>query len=398
MGFKDILHDALQSIRCNLLRSTLTMLGVVIGVSAVIVVVSIGAGAKELIIQQIKTLGSNLIVVDGRNSLWLREADANAFRKELPDSVTLSPTVWGTATSVFAHATWRTRLLGVTQSFTSARDWELAAGQNFSEDDVGTGARVVILGATVADILFEGRDPVGAIIRSERVPVTVIGVLARKGESNTGRDQDDLVLTPIKTLRTRILGIQENNPDRIDEILIKVQDDRMMKYVDKKVREMINGVPRLAASFGDTINIKNMDEVLRTKESSAGALASLVGLVAAVSLVVGGIGIMNIMLVSVVERTREIGIRIAVGARRRDILTQFLSEATALSSLGGAAGVVLGVGAGAIIAHFAQWPLIVSPGSIVLALGVSSGTGVLFGYYPALRAARLDPIDALRLE
>lgn len=398
MTFIDILHNALQSIRANLLRSTLTMLGVIIGVSAVILVVSIGAGAKQLIIQQIKNLGSNLIVVDGRNSLWLREADADALRKELPGGVTLSPTVWGTATNVVAHAMWRTRLLGVTEPFMLARDWELSAGRNFSKDDVETGARVVILGATVADILFENSDPLGAVIRSERVPVTVVGVLARKGESHSGRDQDDLVLTPIKTLRTRILGIQENNADRIDEILIKVHDDRMMKHVDRKIRETVKGIPRLAAAFGDTINIKNMDEVLRTKESSAGALASLVALVAAVSLVVGGIGIMNIMLVSVVERTREIGIRMAVGARKRDILTQFLSEAMALSFLGGATGVVLGIGAGAVVAHFAEWPFIVSLGSIVLALGVSGGTGVIFGYYPARRAARLDPVDALRAE
>lgn len=398
MNLIDILHNALQSIRTNMLRSALTMLGVVIGVSAVILVVSIGAGAKQLIIQQIKTLGSNLIIVDGRNSLWLREADTDALRKELPDSLTISPTVWGTATNVVAHVAWRTRLFGVTDTFTSARDWELAAGRNFSEDDVETGARVVILGATVANILFGSRVPVGEVIRSERVPVTVIGVLARKGESHTGRDQDDLVLTPIKTLRTRILGIQENNADRIDEILVKVHDDRMMKHVDKKIHETINSIPRLAAAFGDTINIKNMDEVLRTKESSAGVLANLVALVAAVSLVVGGIGIMNIMLVSVIERTREIGIRMAVGARQRDILTQFLSEATALSSIGGATGVVLGIGAGAVVAHFAQWPFIVSVGSIVLALGVSVGTGVLFGYYPARRASHLDPIDALRLE
>ncbi|MGZ9082307.1 MAG: ABC transporter permease [Rhodoplanes sp.] len=398
MNLIDSFQDAFQSIRANMLRSILTMLGVVIGVSAVILVVSIGAGAKELIIEQIESLGSNLIVVDGRNSLWLREADADTLRQPLPDGVTVSPTVWGTATNVVGHAIRRTRLIGVTETFTSARDWSLAAGRNFSEEDVETGARVVIIGATVASILFGNRDPVGAVIRSERVPVTVIGVLARKGESHTGRDQDDLVLTPIKTLRTRILGMQENNADRIDEILIKVNDDSMMRQVHKTVRETIQSIPYLAATFGDTINVKNMDEVLRTKESSAGALASLVALIAAVSLVVGGIGIMNIMLVSVIERTREIGIRVAVGARQRDILAQFLSEATALSFMGGAAGVVLGIVGGAIISHFARWPFIVSVGSIILALGVSVGIGVLFGYYPALRAARLNPIDALRSE
>jgi putative ABC transport system permease protein len=256
----------------------------------------------------------------------------------------------------------------------------------------------VLLGSTVARILFGDSDPIGTVIRLKKVPHTVIGVLEPKGTSNTGRDQDDVVIVPLRTARSRLLGVNSVNPERIDTILVKVEEGWSLEQAEADIRALFRERPRLAATLDDDITIKNMAEVLRIKESSAGALAMLVAAIASVSLIVGGIGIMNIMLVSVVERTREIGIRMAVGARRGDILSQFLVEAITLSAIGGVIGIVLGIAASAAIATFAEWPFIFSLQAVLLAVGFSVTVGVVFGFYPARRASLLDPIEALRHE
>jgi putative ABC transport system permease protein len=398
VNYNDALRSAVSAIRGNPLRSLLTMLGIVIGVAAVIIVVAIGSGARAVVVEQIQSLGSNLIVIDARSSLWLSENDASSVRREIPGVTLAAPVVRGGLVASYGSVYWPTSVNGVTGDFLEARDWALAVGRNFDADEVNSGAKLVLLGSTVARILFGDADPIGAVIRLKKVPHTVIGVLEPKGTSNTGRDQDDVVVVPLRTAKSRLLGMNSVNPERIDTILVKVDEGWSLRQVEADIRALFQERPRLAATLNDDITIKNMAEVLRIKESSAGALALLVAAIASISLIVGGIGIMNIMLVSVVERTREIGIRMAVGARRGDILSQFLVEAVTLSGIGGLIGIGLGIAASAAIAMFAQWPFIFSLQAVLLAVGFSVTVGVVFGFYPARRASLLDPIEALRHE
>ncbi|MBL8668464.1 MAG: ABC transporter permease [Rhodospirillales bacterium] len=398
MNYLDALRSAVDAIRGNALRSLLTMLGIVIGVAAVIIVVAIGSGARAVVVEQIQSLGSNLIVIDARSSLWLSEADANAIKAEVPGVLIAEPILRGGLPANAGNILWPTTVNGVTENFLEVRDWPLSSGRNFEPEEVNAGAKVVLLGSTTARVLFGDANPIGQVVRLKQVPHMVIGVLAAKGTSNTGRDQDDIVVVPLKTARSRLLGSNSVNPDRIDTILIKVDEAWNLNQAESDIRALIRERPRLAASLDEDINIKNMAEVLKIKESSAGALALLVAAIASVSLIVGGIGIMNIMLVSVVERTREIGIRMAVGARRRDILSQFLVEAVTLSVIGGLIGIALGVTASVTIAVFAEWPFIFSLQAVLLAVGFSITVGVVFGFYPARRASMLDPIEALRHE
>jgi putative ABC transport system permease protein len=374
------------------------MLGIVIGVAAVIIVVAIGSGARAVVVEQIQSLGSNLIVIDARSSLWLSDNDAVAIKREVPGVAIAAPIVRGGLLVTHGSMYWPTAVNGITEDFLEARDWPLTAGRNFDSDEVNSGAKLVLLGATVARTLFGESDPIGAVVRLKKVPHTVIGVLGQKGTSNTGRDQDDVVIVPLRTARGRLLGINPVNPERIDTILVKIDEGWTLQQAEADIRALVRERPRLAATLDDDITIKNMAEVLRIKESSAGALALLVAAIASISLVVGGIGIMNIMLVSVVERTREIGIRLAVGARRLDILSQFLVEAITLSSIGGVIGIGLGIAASAAIATVANWPFIISLQAVALAVGFSVTVGIAFGFYPARRASLLDPIEALRHE
>ena len=398
MNYLDALRSAVDAIRGNALRSLLTMLGIVIGVAAVIIVVAIGSGARAVVVEQIQSLGSNLIVIDARSSLWLSEADAVAIKAEVPGVLIAEPILRGGLPANAGNILWPTTVNGVTENFLEVRDWPLSAGRNFEPEEVNAGAKVVLLGATTARVLFGDANPIGQVVRLKQVPHMVIGVLAQKGTSNTGRDQDDIVVVPLKTARSRLLGSNAVNPDRIDTILIKVDEAWNLSQAESDIRALIRERPRLAASLDEDINVKNMAEVLKIKESSAGALALLVAAIASVSLIVGGIGIMNIMLVSVVERTREIGIRMAVGARRRDILSQFLVEAVTLSVIGGLIGIALGVTGSVTIAVFAEWPFIFSLQAVLLAVGFSITVGVVFGFYQARRASMLDPIEALRHE
>ena len=398
MNYLDALRGALDAIRGNALRSLLTMLGIVIGVAAVIIVVAIGSGARAVVVEQIQSLGSNLIVIDARSSLWLSDSDAAAIKAEVPGVQIAEPILRGGLNATNGNILWPTTVNGVTEDFLDVRDWPLSSGRNFEPEEINAGAKVVLLGATIARVLFGEANPIGQVVRLKQVPHMVIGVLSPKGTSNTGRDQDDIVVVPLKTARSRLLGANAVNPDRIDTILVKVEEAWNLKQAERDIRALIRERPRLAASLDEDINVKNMAEVLKIKESSAGALALLVAAIASVSLIVGGIGIMNIMLVSVVERTREIGIRMAVGARRRDILSQFLVEAVTLSVIGGLIGIALGVISSLTIATFAEWPFIFSLQAVLLAVGFSITVGVIFGFYPARRASRLDPIEALRHE
>lgn len=408
MTYSDALRSALEALRANVMRSALTMLGIVIGVAAVILVVAIGSGAREVVVQQIRSLGSNLLVIDslggassgnhGSGPKFLREGDAVAVSREVPAVAASVSVIRGNVQVVRSDANQLTTLWGVTPDFLVARDWDLAEGRNFTAEENSAGSKVVLLGDSVAHALFGDADPVGEVVRIQRLPFTVIGLLESKGQTSSGKDQDDLIIAPLKTVRTRVLGVNAAVPDRIDSILIKADDGADMTAVEQDVRGLLREKHRLAAEQEDDFTVKNLAEVLQIKEASAKALASLVAAVASVSLLVGGIGIMNIMLVSVIERTREIGIRMAVGARRRDILAQFLVEAVTLSFIGGCIGLILGIVGAGITAWIAKWPWIISPLAILLAVGFSVSVGVLFGFYPARRAAWLDPIEALRHE
>ncbi len=406
MRFVDALGAALDALRANLLRSALTMLGIVIGVAAVILVVAIGTGARELVVAQIQSLGSNLLIIEPHTAMTpgqrhgtstLTEADGQAILREVPEVELAVPLVHGNVQIVSGDTSWLSILYGTTDQFLTAHDWPLASGRSFAPEEEQDAAKVALLGDSVARTLFGNRDPVGAVIRVQRVPLTVIGILAPKGQTSGGRDQDDVVLAPISTVRMRILGTGAIG-NGIDTLLVRVADGQSMSRAQREVTQLLRQRHRLEDGQESDFQIKNLAEVQQLKEGSAQAMATLVAAVASVSLLVGGIGIMNIMLVSVVERTREIGIRIAVGARRRDILSQFLVEATTLSGIGGAVGVTLGIVGAGLLAALAGWPWIISLRALLLAVGFSVTVGIVFGFYPARRAAHLDPIEALRHE
>jgi len=410
MNALEAMRSALEALRANPLRSALTMLGIVIGVAAVIAMVAVGAGARALVMKQIQSLGSNLmIIVSGSVTsggvrmgigarMTLTEDDALALEREIPTVMVAAPIMRGSAQIVADNLNWSTVVHGVTPGFFVAREWEVQSGRDFNPEEVESAGKVVLLGETVVRNLFDDQDPVGQQVRIRNVPFTVIGVMAHKGQSTQGTDQDDTVLMPITTAKRRVLGTSRANARSVGSILVKVRDGEDMQEAESLIRDTLRQRHRLLSNQEDDFWIRNLTEIAETKDASSKTLALLLAAVAAVSLVVGGIGIMNIMLVSVTERTREIGLRMAVGARARDILAQFLIEATTLSSIGGAVGVALGVGAAIGIARLAGWPTLIQPGVVVLAVGFSALVGVFFGYYPARRASQLDPIEALRHE
>ncbi|MCW5748643.1 MAG: ABC transporter permease [Alphaproteobacteria bacterium] len=407
----EALRSALDALRANVLRSALTMLGIIIGVTAVIVMVAVGSGARAKVMQQIQSLGSNLIIVVsgsmtsggvrmGVGSRWsLSEEDGAALARDVPSIQVAVGTVRGSAQIVAGNTNWSTVVLGVGPGYLEARDWELAAGRDFTAQEFSGAGKVILLGETVVKNLFgEGVDPVGQIIRVRATPFTVTGVLARKGQNTQGQDQDDVVVVPVATAKQKVLGSSRANARAVAAMLVKVRDGEDMADAERQMREVLRQRHRLTAAQDDDFWIRNLTEVANTQLESSKALALLLAAVAGVSLLVGGIGIMNIMLVSVTERTREIGLRLAVGARRRDILSQFLIEATTLAAIGGAIGVVLGVGGSIIVAELGGWPTLINPEVVLAAVGFSALIGVFFGFYPAQRASHLDPIEALRHE
>jgi putative ABC transport system permease protein len=401
---------ALRALRVNKLRSTLTMLGIIIGVAAVITMIAIGAGAQARVEEQIKALGSNLIMLvpgsvtaggvrmgsGSRNTLT--EDDSYAIQREIPDVQASAPQLRGTGQVVAGNNNWSTVFYGVTPEYFDARNWVIASGKSFEPADLTGAAKVAILGESVARSLFGDTDPVGQVVRIRKVPFIVIGTLQRKGQSLMGQDQDDVILMPISTARNRVLGGGVARQRIVGAIFVKVREGADMKEVEDEIRSLLRQRHRLQPGADDDFTLRNLSEVLAAREESSRIMTLLLAAVASVSLLVGGIGIMNIMLVSVTERTREIGLRMAVGARTRDILGQFLVEAVTLSLIGGLIGVALGTGASVAIASFAGWRVALSPEAVALAVAFAFVIGVFFGFYPARKAARLNPVEALRFE
>lgn len=410
MNFTDALGSALTAVRANVLRSVLTALGIIIGVAAVIVMVAVGSGAQERIDGYIKGLGSNLLLIwpgssnvggvkGGRGTRpSLTEDDAFAIQNEISGVEVTAPQVQGNAQAIFGNKNWGTKVVGTTPEYEIAHNWVIADGRWFTAAEVRSTAKVVLLGDTVAEQLFDGGDPIGQTVRIKTVPFEVIGVLEAKGESLSGQDQDDIMLMPVTTARNRIVGGRQIKARQVQHMFVKIRTPEEIDDAVTDITDLLRQRHKVREGRPDDFTIRNMSQILEARSSSARVMTLLLAAVASISLIVGGIGIMNIMLVSVTERTREIGLRMAIGARRRDILRQFLIEAITLSLIGGFIGVVLGVGGSIAIAQLGDWPTSISIGSIVLAFGFSAAIGVFFGFYPARKAAQLDPIEALRYE
>ena len=404
------LRSAWRALATNLLRSILTMLGIIIGVAAVITTIAIGNGAQERVAEQLKGLGSNVMLVTAgtitsggqrlgaQTGQTLTEDDAQAIAAEIDEVVVAAPSSRKAVQAVVGNQNWATTMVGTTADYLTVRDWPVASGRLFGADELNASAKVVVLGESVARLLFGEDDPIDRVIRVQNVPLTVIGVLARKGQSSQGMDQDDLIVVPVSTYRNRLDGRVGVRLKRVYAVYVKVQEGQSMKMVEGAVRDLMRQRHRLALEADDDFTIRNLTEVLQAQEAASRVMALLLAAVAGVSLVVGGIGIMNIMLVSVTERTREIGLRMAVGARSRDILAQFLIEAVTLSLVGGAIGIAVGALASWAVATFAGWQVSMDARAIALAVCFSAAVGVFFGFYPARRAAGLLPIQALRYE
>ncbi|MGH6814738.1 MAG: ABC transporter permease [Hyphomicrobiaceae bacterium] len=410
MRLLDSLRIAFVALRVNLLRSILTALGIMIGVGSVIVMVAVGAGARSEVDRQINALGSNMLVVypgstrtHGRaggsgTTLPLAEGDLQALRDKVQGVVAISGYLQGNAPVVRGNTNWTTSVAGVHEGYTTVRDWPVGAGREFDAQDVRSGARVALLGQTVAAKLFAGEEATGQIIRIKNVPFAVVGVLQVKGQSSFGRDQDDLILLPMTAARGRIVGKSQVVNDQVGQIYVKLEDGTDLTEAQAEFEDVLRRRRRIQAGAEDDFNVRNLAEFIRARTAAQTTLSWLLGATSAIALIVGGIGIMNIMLVSVTERTREIGLRMAVGGRRRDILMQFLVEAVTLCLLGGAIGIGLGIGLAVGIGKSAEWPILIAPDTVALALAAAAFTGIFFGFFPARRAAHLNPIDALRSE
>jgi putative ABC transport system permease protein len=395
---------ALREIRRNVLRSSLTILGIVIGVAAVITMVTIGDGATAQIQADISKLGTNLLQVfrgqgfGGGGGARISAPpftleDATTIENELSGVQAVAPSAQTSGQAIYGNNNWFTQITGTTDKFLQVRDWTLASGRNFSESELRGGAAVCLLGNTVKTELFGSEDPVGATIRLQKLACQVIGVLSAKGQSGFGQDQDDLVVIPLRTLQRRMAG----NSD-VGAILVSAREGVSTEKVQADIERLMRERRKIRPGADDDFNVRDLKEVASTFTNSTRVLTALLGAVAAVSLIVGGVGIMNIMLVSVTERTREIGTRLAVGAMARDVLLQFLVEAVVLATLGGIIGILLGLGAGALATNAFRVPFVINPSIVMLSFAFSAAVGIVFGYFPAQRAAQLDPIEALRHE
>ena len=400
-----ILRVALRALRRNLMRTLLTMLGIIIGVAAVIAMVSIGNGAKAQIEKQVASLGQNVVRVMSGNlrrggfsmgfgsSGTLTKEDMQAIQREVSGIAALSPEVRASAQVAAGNQNLQTSILGVSSEYPDIRSWPLENGSSFSEQDVRNSAKVAIIGKTTAKQLFGDDDPIGQIVRIKNAPFIIVGLLASKGMSAMGSDQDDVLLVPWTSAMTRLTG---GTTMRL--ITVQAASSEQMAEVQQQIAELLRQRHRIAAGGDDDFTVSTQTEITDMFTATSKTMTILLAAIASVSLLVGGIGIMNIMLVSVTERTREIGIRMAVGAKGRDILMQFLTEAIALSVIGGLLGIALGLAASRIIADKMSWPVLTPTDAIVMAFVFSAAVGIFFGFYPARKASRLDPIDALRYE
>jgi putative ABC transport system permease protein len=405
MNPREVIRVALRSLGRNKLRTILTMLGIIIGVGAVICTVAIGQGAGEQVQQQIQALGTNMIMVfaGSVNTSGVRMGngatksltadDAEAILQHVPNVAAISPMVGSSVQVVNGNQNWLTRAQGASQDFSTIRSWQVTSGSFFSQHDVDMATDVCVIGQTVASQLFGDQDPVGQMIRVQNLPFRVLGVLQAKGQNSNGQDQDDTLIMPFTTVQKKISGISW-----VQLIMVATTSEQVNASVQSAISALLRQRHHLRTGEDDDFIIRTPNEMAQTSEAAASTMTMLLGAVGAVSLVVGGIGIMNIMLVSVTERTREIGVRMAVGATESNVQSQFLSEALVLSSLGGIIGIAVGVAASAIISNSLGWPTFVSKLSVVVAVIFSALVGIAFGYYPARKAARLDPIEALRYE
>ncbi|MFM7084951.1 MAG: ABC transporter permease [Hyphomicrobium sp.] len=410
MSLLDCIAAALTALRSNLLRSILTTLGIVIGVASVIILVAVGRGAQGEVTRQINSLGTNMLVifpdalrVMGRSSaagtaLPLSEADLIALRDKVYGVTAISGQLDESAAVVRGNLNWTTAISGVHSDYTTVRDWPVQSGREISPQDVRSSARVALIGSTVARQLFPGEDPVGNQIRIKNVPFEIIGLLTVKGQSAMGRDQDDVMLIPITTARNRVVGKSDLQVEQVGRIYMKLGPETDLKLAQEETETLLRQRRKAGPNNEDSFSVRNMAEFMRARTEVLTTLSYLLGATSAISLLVGGIGIMNIMLVSVTERTREIGLRMAVGGKKKDILIQFLVEAVTLCLMGGLIGVGLGILIAAIVAYAANWPVAISASVIGGAMGAAALTGIFFGFFPARRAAGLNPIDALRYE
>ena len=402
-----IIRIAFRALARNKTRAALTMLGIIIGVSAVIVMVSIGQGASAAVQSQIESMGTNLLFVSagaqnvggvrsgagdsGTNTLTVE--DLEAIRREVPSVAYVSPVVNSRSQLVSGNQNWSTQIQGVSEQFPDIRKWDVQGGDFFTDSDVRSAARVVVVGQTIADSLFPGQDAVGQTVRVSNMPFRVVGVMARKGQDPQGRDQDDTAFAPYTSVQKKLLGSA-----RVQTAFVSAVSQDATYTAQTQITDLLRQRHKLAAGAPDDFTVRNMSDVAEAANATNNTMTILLGCIAGVSLVVGGIGIMNIMLVSVTERTREIGIRMAIGARSSAVRTQFLIESIVLSLTGGATGIVLGVLVSVGVPLLLGWPTLVSTASIVGSVLFSAGVGIFFGYYPARKAAALDPIDALRYE
>ena len=399
---------ALRALRTNKMRSSLTMLGIIIGVGAVITMVAVGAGASRKLEDQIAMMGSNLLIVQpgsqtsggirmgGGSQQTLNLDDALAIEKECPAVQDVAPTLDGAAQIVSGNLNWSTRVTGTTPGMLSVRDWLLSSGRSVTDDDVKSATKVALLGQTVVDNLFGGIDPIDQIIRIKKIPFRVIGVMASKGQSMVGQDQDDVVYVPITTAQKKLFGT--SFPGMVRMITIKARSLEDLPNAESQITELLRQRHHIGINKDDDFTVRNLTQFMQTAEEQTKIMTILLGAIASISLLVGGIGIMNIMLVSVTERTREIGIRMSIGAKTWDIRLQFIMEAVILSLMGGLVGLIVGLAGSKIVSVLSGWPTSVSFLSALLSFAFSGMVGIFFGFYPAYKASLLNPIDALRYE
>ncbi len=396
---------AVRALRRNKMRTLLTMLGMIIGVAAVISAVSITNGAKTQIENQIASMGQNVILVfsgsftrGGIHSGWggagtLTLDDAEAMQREIPGVTAVSPEVRSSAQIAAGNQNWFTQILGESPSYFDIRQWPISTGSSFTDLDVRSAAKVAIIGHTIADQLYPGEDPIGQIVRIRNVPFKIVGMLLAKGLSVQGQDQDDLVIIPYTSAMKRV-----QKATTVRSIIVQTAKPSLLAPVQQQITDLLRQRHRITAGRDDDFTVRNQQEIADMATAQSKTMTMLLGAIAGVSLLVGGIGIMNIMLVSVTERTREIGIRMAIGARGKDILVQFLVEAVTLSAIGGFFGIAAGIGGSRAVSSIMTWPTLTPPSWVAIALISSGVVGMVSGFYPAWKAAKLDPIDALRYE